>query len=307
MNKISSIKAMLKALKIPQPQQNEMCCLVLLALAELTPQTDWNNATNNWHRIHDLLHFINRSLGGSYAENTRETIRKHAVHYFRSAAIIEDNGKATNSPNYRYRLTDEVLQIIRRLNTDTWHKRCSHFLKNHRSLIEKLEQKRTLSKIPVYINGKQLEFSQGKHNELQKAIIEEFAPRFAPGSRCLYVGDTTNRSLLLDEEYLDGLGIQLSVNNKLPDIVLYSTEKKWLYFIEAVTSSGPISPARKNELDTMTLDTSVGIIYVTAFSDFRSFNKFSGQIAWDTEVWIAAAPDHMIHLNGDRFIGPRGE
>ncbi|MFS2517149.1 MULTISPECIES: BsuBI/PstI family type II restriction endonuclease [Parabacteroides] len=28
-------------------------------------------------------------------------------------------------------------------------------------------------------------------------------------------------------------------------------------------------------------------------------------IAWETEVWIAENPGHMIHFNGDRFIGPR--
>ena len=28
-------------------------------------------------------------------------------------------------------------------------------------------------------------------------------------------------------------------------------------------------------------------------------------INWDTEVWIAELPEHMIHLNGDQFMGPR--
>ena len=28
------------------------------------------------------------------------------------------------------------------------------------------------------------------------------------------------------------------------------------------------------------------------------------QLAWETEVWVADSPSHMIHLNGERFLGP---
>lgn len=305
MNQIETIRAMLNELKLPQRQQNDMCCMVLMALAGISNQLKWENATNEWLRIHDLLQFMNTHLGATYAENTRETIRKAAIHHFRAAALIEDNGLATNSPNYRYRLTEDILQIIQRLGKPTWQKRCAHFLKSHRSLIEIREHKRTLSKLPVRINGQLRSFSQGKHNELQKSILEEFAPRFAPGCTCLYVGDTTNRSLFLDSSAIEELGIELTVHNKLPDIILHHAEKNWLYFIEAVTSCGPISQSRKDELEQLSLDTTAGLVYVTAFPDLKTFNRFSGEIAWDTEVWISSIPDHMIHLNGDRFLGPR--
>lgn len=305
MSKIDKIRELFRELHIPAKQQNDMCCLTFLALGELEETTPWKDACNNWLRIHDLLAWMNSRLGATYAENTRETIRKHAIHFFRDAAIIEDNGLATNSPNYRYRLTDEILQIIRRLDTQTWTKRCAHFLKSHRSLIEKYASNRRHVKIPVQINESEYSFSPGKHNGLQKAILEEFAPRFAPGSRCLYVGDTVDRALYLDKESMSEIGIELSVHDKLPDVVLYAADKDWLYFIEAVTSCGPISPARKNELEKITLDTTSGIIYITAFPDIKTYHRFSQDLAWDTEVWLSNAPDHMIHLNGDRFIGPR--
>lgn len=305
MSKIDSVRELFRELHIPAKQQNDMCCLAFLALGELGETTEWRDASNHWHRIHDLLLFMNSQLGASYAENTRETIRKHAIHFFREAAIVEDNGLATNSPNYRYRLTDEILQIVRRLDTQTWIKRCAHFLKSHRSLVEKYASNRRHVKMPVQINEAEYHFSPGKNNELQKDILEEFAPRFAPGSKCMYVGDTTNRALYLDKEAMAAIGIELTVHDKLPDVVLYSAEKDWLYFIEAVTSCGPISPARKNELEKMTLDTASGIVYVTAFPDMKTCRRFSQDLAWDTEVWLANAPDHMIHLNGDRFIGPR--
>lgn len=305
MSKIEQIRELFRELHIPDKQQNDMCCLTFLALGELGETTPWKDASNHWHRIHDLIAWMKSQLGASYAENTRETIRKHAIHFFREAAIIEDKGESTNSPKYCYRLTEEILQIVRRLDTQTWTKRCAHFLKSHRSLIEKYADKRRHVKIPVQINDAEYSFSPGKHNELQKAILEEFAPRFAPGSKCLYVGDTTNRALYLDKKAMAEIGIELTVHDKLPDVVLYAAEKNWLYFIEAVTSCGPISPARRHELETITLDTSSGVIYITAFPDMKTYHRFSQDLAWDTEVWLSNAPEHMIHLNGDRFIGPR--
>lgn len=238
----------------------------------------------------------------SYAENSRETFRKQAIHHFRNAAFIEDNGKSTNSPDYRYRLTEEFLAVIRGNGTTEV---VSHFLSNHESLISIYASKKKFQKIPVTINGKDLSFSVGKHNELQKAIIEEFGARFAPGAECLYVGDTIEKDLVKNEKRLSELGFEITLHDKMPDVVLYREDKNWLYFIESVTSVGPMDDKRIIELQELTKNVKSGKIFVTAFLDFKTFKKFSESLAWDTEVWIADVPDHMIHLNGDRFLGPR--
>lgn len=237
-----------------------------------------------------------------YAENSRETFRKQAIHHFRNAAFIEDNGKSTNSPDYRYRLTEEFLDVIRGNGTAEV---VSHFLSNHESLISIYASKKKFQKIPVTINGKDLSFSVGKHNELQKAIIEEFGARFAPGAECLYVGDTIGKDLVKNEKRLCELGFEITLHDKMPDVVLYREDKDWLYFIESVTSVGPMDDKRIIELQELTKNVKSGKIFVTAFLDFKTFKKFSESLAWDTEVWIADVPDHMIHLNGDRFLGPR--
>ncbi len=231
--------------------------------------------------------------------------RKQAMHHFRNAAFIEDNGKATNSPNYRYRLTDEMLSLIRSYGTAYWESEKQRFLQSHETLIDLYASKRTMRKMPVRINGEDFTFSPGKHNELQKAIIEEFAPRFAPNSECLYVGDTTEKDLVKNIAKLQELGFAITLHDKMPDVVLYSEEKNWLYFIESVTSVGPMEPKRIKEIEEMTAGVTAGRIYVTAFLDFKTFKKFSETLAWETEVWIADMPDHMIHLNGDKFLGPR--
>ena len=162
-----------------------------------------------------------------------------------------------------------------------------------------------MQQMPVQINGGLFQFSAGKHNQLQKAIIEEFAPRFAHNSKCLYVGDTAEKDLLKDNEKLQELGFEITLHDKMPDVVLYREDTNWIYFIEAVTSVGPMNPKRITEIETMTQNVTAGKIYVTAFLDFATYKKFSDTIAWETEVWIAEMPEHMIHLNGDRFLGPR--
>ena len=241
----------------------------------------------------------------SYAENSRETFRKQALHRFRTAALIEDNGKATNSPNYRYRLTEETVQILRTMETPVWKEAVNRFLCYHEKLIDIYASKKRMTMMPVNINGENLKFSTGKHNELQKAIIEEFAPRFAPNSECLYVGDTIEKDLVKNVEKLKELGFEITLHDKMPDVVLYREDKDWIYFVESVTSVGPMDPKRILEITEMTKDVTAGKIFVTAFLDFKTYKKFAEELAWETEVWIAEMPEHMIHLNGDRFMGPR--
>lgn len=305
MSKVEEARAILKELQVPVKQQANLCCFVLLAMANVQEKDLWSDATNSWIRIHDVIAYTTENYGVTYAENSRETFRKQAIHHFRNAAFIEDNGKATNSPNYRYRLTDEMLNLIQSYGTGTWEGKLSIFLKNHETLIQLYTSKRTMQKMPVKINGKDFTFSPGKHNQLQKAIIEEFAPRFAPNSECLYVGDTIEKDLVKNEYRLRELGFTITLHDKMPDVVLYLEDKNWLFFIESVTSVGPMEPKRIKEIEEMTVDVSAGKIYVTAFLDFKAYKKFSNSLAWETEVWIADMPDHMIHLNGDKFFGPR--
>ena len=305
MNKIEETRELLKRIGMPKAQQSDICCYVMLAMAGVKPDMQWKEATNNWLRIHDMIQFVNSYYGTKYAENSRETFRKQVLHHFRIAALIEDNGKATNSPNYQYRLTEETLQMLRTRDTIEWQVSLGNFLRQYQSLVKKYTSKKKMSMMPVKINGQAFRFSSGKHNELQKAIIEEFAPRFAPNSECLYVGDTIEKDLVKNVEKLKKLGFEITLHDKMPDVVLYREDKDWLYFVESVTSVGPMNPKRILEITEMTKTVTAGRIFVTAFLDFKTYKKFSQDLAWETEVWIAEMPEHMIHLNGDKFLGPR--
>lgn len=305
MSKFDEAKSILEHLEVPDKQQSDICVYTFLSLLSVSEDTEWEDSTNEWIRIHDVIQFIKNNYGVAYAENSRETIRKTAMHPFRDAAFIEDNGKPTNSPNYRYRITDELLDVVISFNTPNWDSVLSSFKSNHETLIDIYSSKKRMRKMPVKINGQDLTFSPGAHNLLQKLIIEEFAPRFAPHSECLYVGDTTKKDLIKNTEKLQEVGFEISLHDKMPDVVLYSEENDWIYFVEAVTSVGPMSQKRVNEINKMTEEVESGKIFVTAFLNMDDFKKFSEEIAWETEIWVASFPDHMIHMNGDKFLGPR--
>ncbi|MGG1419680.1 BsuBI/PstI family type II restriction endonuclease [Bacillus subtilis] len=312
MGKLAEAKEILKALGMPKQQYNDRSGYVLLALAGVKEEDSWADASINSLRIVDMMNFMGDHYGKIYKPNSRETIRKESIHQFVAGAIAvsndDDDERATNSPKYSYRLSDEIVEVLQSYGTDEWEKKLGAWLEQHETLVEQYTQAREMSLIPVVANGQELVFSPGKHNHLQKAIIEDFAPRFAPGAEVLYVGDTKKKDLIKNREKLQELGVRITDHDKLPDVVLYVEEKNWLYFIEAVTSVGPISMKRINEIQAMLEECSCGVVYVTAFLDMSAkngFKKFIDQIAWETEIWVADNPDHMIHLNGDRFFGPR--
>ncbi len=305
MGKIEEAKEFLGCIGMPNSQQTDVCCYTLLAMANIKPDMQWNESTNNWIRIHNIIQFSNQFYAKTYAENSRETFRKQALHRFRTAAVVEDNGKATNSPNYKYRLTKEALQLLKTLQTPKWEESLKQFLECHERLVDIYASKKKMAMLPVKINDDNFQLSTGKHNELQKAIIEEFAPRFAANSECLYIGDTIEKDLVKNVYQLKKLGFEITLHDKMPDVILYREDKNWIYFIEAVTSVGPMESERVLEISEMTKEVKAGKIFVTAFLDFKTYKKFAGDLAWETEVWIAEMPEHMIHLNGDKFLGPR--
>lgn len=261
-----------------------------------------DDAREIWIRIHGIIAFIREKYGISYAENSRETIRKQALHHFRNAAFIEDNGRATNSPNYCYRITLEMLKLIQSFRGADWESEKSGFLSQHKSLAELYKSKREMKKVPVKINGADFMLSHGSHNMLQKSVLEEFAPRFIPASECLYIGNTAKKDLMKNDKRLAVLGFNVNVHDKMPDIILYDEERSTLFFVECVTSGGAVTQGRIIEIEAMTENVRTRKVYITAFPDFRTYKRLSEFIAWETEIWIAEFPGHMIHMNGKKFL-----
>ena len=90
----------------------------------------------------------------------------------------------------------------------------------------------------------------------------------------------------------------------MPDVVVHVVDRNWLLLIEAVKSAGPIDGKRRTELKSLFYGSTAGLLFVTAFESRRAMQSFTSLISWETEVWIAEAPDHLVHFDGERFLGP---
>jgi len=310
MPKIEEAKDLLNALGLPPAQRNELAALTILSLANLTEADAWHKAQRRSIRIHDMIAFIEQNYRKRYAENTRETFRRQVLHQFEQARIVDRNPDdptlPTNSPRTHYALSEAVLPVIQGYGTKAGQRLLEKFRGEQGTLLELYQHRRRQSMIPLKDpSGREFHLSPGKHNQLQVGVIEEFAPRFAPGARLLYLGDAANKILFLDVKTLQRLGFPVDKHGKLPDIVLYSPKRKWLFLIEVVTSHGPVSPKRYRELEALLSKSPAGRVYVSAFPDLKEYLRHGRDIAWETEIWIAEAPDHLIHYNGDQFLGPR--
>lgn len=313
MGKINEAQEILKAMGLPEHQQNEMSALTLLALCNVKENDDWVDATRESKGLtKDIMAFVNENYkkNSPYAPNTRETFRRQVLHQFVQAGIALYNPDIpdlpVNSPKAHYALSEAALELIRAYGSFEWDDKISQYINETKMLRDKYADERDMYKIPLIIDGKEFLLSPGAHNELQAAVVLEFAPRFVPGGRLLYVGDTEDKDLYIKKDILSELKIFVTEHSKLPDIIISDVNRGWLFMVEVVTSHGPISAKRLIELEDLTKDCPFGIVYVSAFPNNREFRKHAGDIAWETEVWLADAPDHMIHFNGDRFIGPRG-
>ena len=310
--KIGEARDALKDLGLPKAQQGERSALTLLALLGLRPETPWSGARDPLLGITEMMDYFAEHYGKRYAPNSRETVRRQTVHQFRDAGIVlqnpDDPERPTNSANNRYQVETGVLELLRLYGTPEWPTALRTHLSTTRTLRERYAQERRMQRIPLSLpTGESITLSPGGQNVLVKAIIEEFCPRFTPGAVPLYIGDTDEKWLYFKEAELRDLGVTIEEHGKMPDVVVHHVEKDWLLLIEAVTSHGPVDPKRRSDLRELFAGSRAGLVLVTAFADRQSMGRYLSEIAWETEVWVADAPDHVIHFNGERFLGPYEE
>jgi hypothetical protein len=166
---------------------------------------------------------------------------------------------------------------------------------------------REINRIPVTLpDGRALALSPGGQNILIRQIIEDFCGYFTPGGEVLYVGDADAKWAVFEESALAALGVTVDHHGKMPDLVVYLPSRDWLILLEAASSHGPVDAKRHGELAALFRKSSAGLVYVSCFPDRRQMRKYLADIAWETEVWCADNPTHLIHFNGERFLGPHG-
>ena len=296
------------AVGIPREQQNERSALTLLALADIQPRTPWKSAKTPLRRITEMMDWMRDHYEVRYAPNTRETIRRQTVHQFVQHGLLIENpdkpDRPINSPKWCYQLSPEALKLLQSVGSTAFKKQIAQFRKNPAASTLQARHRNLPRESVRMPDGAIIELSAGGQNTLIRAIVEEFAPRFVRTPKILLLGDAANKEIISDESAMAKLGVVLLQRGKAPDVLIHDAKRDWLIIIEAVTSHGPVDQKRKNELTDLFAKARPGLVFVTAFPDSKTYCRFCSSIAWETEVWIADAPDHMIHFNGERFLGP---
>ena len=296
-NRIADALEVLSELGMPRAQQNDRSALCLLALLDLTRRKSWPAASNPLVGITPMMGFA------------RETFRRQTMHQLVAAGIAlynpDDPARPVNSPKAVYQIEPDALKLLRTFGTSAWARNLAAYLKDRRTLTARYARAREMGKLPVSLTtGETIRLSPGDHSKLIKAIIEEFAPRFVPAGVLIYAGDTGEKWGYFDKELLAKLGVEVDDHGKMPDVVLYCPKRGWLLLVESVTSHGPVDGKRHDELAHLFERSTAGLVYVTAFPSRAVMTRYLGEIAWETEVWVAEAPSHLIHFNGPRFLGP---
>jgi hypothetical protein len=307
--RVAEALEVLKTLGLPAAQQNERSALTLLALLALKADTPWSEASEPLCGITPMMEFFADYYEKRYKPNTRETVRRQTVHQFLEAGLIVANpdkpDRPVNSPKAVYRVETSALKLLRSYGTPEWERDLATWLASNQSLRERYALERQMARIPVTTaSGDVITLSPGGQNILVKEVIEQFASRFTPGGKILYVGDTEDKFALFDDEGLSQLGVVVEPHGKMPDIVIHYTAKDWLVLIEAVTSHGPIDSKRRDELRRLFAGSRAGLVLVTTFLNRKAMVGYIDQLSWETEVWVADSPTHVIHFNGERFLGP---
>ncbi|PAV98573.1 methyltransferase [Hafnia paralvei] len=307
--KIDQAIDILKQLGMPRAQLNERSALTFLALLNLHPEGNWQELERPLIGVTPIMDWCKIVYGKEYAPNTRETFRRQTLHQFVDGGLALYNpdqpDRAVNSPKACYQIAPELYDALSSYGTLHWDINISRWLEHQETLVERYAMEREMHMIPLTLDdGTEIHLSPGDHSQLIRDIVVEFGARFLPGAQVLYLGDTGAKEDFFRKSTLESLGVTVNRKGKLPDVVLYSPQRDWLVLIESVTSHGPVDSKRHGELAKLFKNARPGLVYVSAFPDKKTMAKFLSQISWETEIWIAESPTHMIHLNGDRFLGP---
>lgn len=307
--KIEESLEILRSLHVPKMQINQRSALTLLALLDIKPDTLWGSASNPLYGITEMMDYFRDNFGVTYAPNTRETVRRQTIHQFVQMGLVIPNpdnpNRPVNSPKTRYQIESSFLELVKTYGSNEWKNNLELYSTKSQEIGRLQEKEREMALIPVKLpNGQNIKITAGGQNVLIKEIIEEFCPRFTAGGAVIYLGDAGDKFRVYEKEYFESLGIDINEHSKMPDVVVHLEDKNWLVLIEAVTSHGPIDIKRHHELRELFKNSKSPLVFVTTFPTRKIMVKYLQEIAWETDVWVAEAPSHLIHFNGDRFLGP---
>lgn len=306
---IEEAEDLLEQLGMDRERSNERSAMTFLALAHVGPDQDWQDATNEMYTTRQIMDWIRDEMDVEYAANTRETIRRFTLHQFIEGGIVQynadDPNRPTNSPKNNYRIVPALVPVIQHMGAPSFTSMLEDFISGITTWKQRVAEERSMNRIPVKMpNGKTFTLSAGGQNTLIKDMIEEFCQRFVPGGIVLFVDDTDKALGGVVDDILEHLGITIPEHGKAPDLIVWDSKNKWVFMMEACSTHGPIDVTRKQELKDLFHGIREPMVFVSCFPDRAVMRRYLSDLAWETEAWCADTPDHLIHLNGSKFLGP---
>lgn len=301
--------AVLTDLGFEKALANERSALTLLALLGMKPGMQWKDATRELRGVTELMNWMAEHFGKEYAPNSRETVRRFSLHQFVEAGLAvlnpDNPQRPVNSPDTCYQIDESAYELLRVVDSSKWKKTLARYIEARPGLQAAYAAARTQTMVPASLpNGQEIRLTPGGQNQLIRDVIDDFCPRWTPGGQVLYVGDAGKEDPIYDREALTDLGVSLDKHGKFPDLIVHLPDREWLVLLEAASSHGPVDGKRHRELGVLFAGCTAGLVYVSCFPDRATLRGFLAEIAWETEAWCADAPSHLIHFNGERFLGP---
>lgn len=297
---IDYIQDILSKINFPKrynTEQTAICILALITDISVDGLVMGKGSLRDGARIRNILDFKRNILKEDVAENTRESYRKQSLKPLYELGIVEKHQSSINDPNTHYTINPKFEDILKASGKEQ-----SEFIKNwnrtYQTKLQKLQKVRAITDVRIEQWG--LSLSAGRHNELVKDILEIFVPSYIHHFSPVYVGNTRNKMLLVNQEICQKLSLKLDEHDQLPDVIVYNDQTNILYVIESVTSVGSVNETRKEEIKRLLTKKlkrlTYGLVLVTAFPDRKTFRKFVEEIAWGTKVWIAEEHFGIIHF-----------
>lgn len=306
---VNQTRKLLEDIGMDSERSNERSALTFLALAHMDEDTAWIDATGEMYTTREIMDWIRDRLGTDYAPNTRETIRRFTLHQLIAGGAVDynadDPNRATNSPKNNYRITPKLLDVVHSIGTKRYEYSVVDFCNQIETWRSQQHESRGMNKVPVSMpDGSICNLSAGGQNVLIKSMVEEFCSRYTPGGEVVYIDDTDKKQDRNSHAVLERFDIKIPEHGKAPDLIVWMQDKEWLLLMEACSTHGPIDVIRKRDLAELFKGAEGHIIYISCFPDRATMRKYLTDLAWETEVWCADDPDHMIHLDGEKFLGP---
>lgn len=320
---IGSVQAALADLGLGAKASNEGSAYVAAVCCGLSQSAALSDAKITSLGISEMIKSINEGFpdankGRGYKPNTRETIRDDTVKAFLAHGILEleDPDIPANSSKVRYKSRETLVRLLRSIQTDDYRTELARAKAVSDKLLSIYGRKRELDQTPVVLPDEDVMFiSNEGQGPLVRAIVEKMLPRFAGGVSVLAIdtadglkfpweGKAGNQAAESVRELISEQP-KTAVNTPIyPDVIAYDGDKGWLFLVEACNSEGVFDERRRSRLADLLGPRFPNMIFITCFNSRNEMKQWLPQLAWETEVWVADDPDHMIHLDGAKYLSP---